>query len=70
MLCKDGDNFGGLPLEVARAFASRKHIPFLIGPYIIKALQGSGARYYQGSIKAQEQDLNHLKFPKTSTILH
>jgi hypothetical protein len=62
ILCKDANNFG--TLEVARTWASRKNIPFLIGPNIIKALQGSGSRYYQGFIKASEQDLNHLKVPK------
>jgi len=49
MLCKDGDNFGTLPLKAARAWALGKNIPFLIGPDIIKAFQGFGARYYQGS---------------------
>jgi hypothetical protein len=44
MLCKDGNNFGTLPLEVARTLALGKNIPFLIGPNIIKALQG-GARF-------------------------
>jgi len=43
MLCKDGDNFGTLPPEVARTWALRKNIPFLIRPDIIKALQ-SGAK--------------------------
>jgi hypothetical protein len=43
MLCKDGDNFGALTPKVARAWASRKNIPFLIVLDIIKALQG-GAR--------------------------
>jgi hypothetical protein len=38
MLCKDGDNFGALPVEAARVWASRKNIPSLIGPDIIKAL--------------------------------
>jgi hypothetical protein len=32
--------------------------------------QGSIRRYYQGSIKVLEQDLNHMKVPKTSTILY
>jgi hypothetical protein len=40
MLCKDGDNFGALPPHVARTWALGKIIPFLIGPDIIKALQG------------------------------
>jgi len=31
MLCKDGDNFGALPLEAARAWALGKINPFLIG---------------------------------------
>jgi hypothetical protein len=70
MLCKDGDKFGTLPLEAARAWALGKNIPLLIGPDIIKALQGFGARYYQGSIKVPKQDLNHSKVPKTSIILH
>ncbi len=43
MLCKDGDNFKALPPEVARTWALGKKIIFLIGPDIIKALQG-GAR--------------------------
>jgi hypothetical protein len=43
MLCKDGDDFGALPLEVARAWVLGKNIPFLIGPDIINVLQG-GAR--------------------------
>ncbi len=43
MLCKNGDNFGTLPPEVARAWVSGKNIPFLIGPDIINVLQG-GAR--------------------------
>jgi hypothetical protein len=64
MLCKNGDNFGALPLEATKAWALGKNIPFLIGPNIIKALQGSETRYYQGSIKASKQDLNHLKVPK------
>jgi hypothetical protein len=67
ILCNDVDNFG--TLEVVRARALGKNIPFLIGPDIIKALQGSGIRYYQGFIKAPEQYLSHLKVPKTSTIL-
>jgi hypothetical protein len=78
MLCKDGDNFGALPLKVARAWASGKNILFLIGLDIIKALQGSRVKYYQCSIKASEhdiikvheQDLNHMKVLKTSTILY
>ncbi len=70
MLCKDGDNLGALPLEVARAWASRKNISFLIGLDIIKALQGSRTRYYQGSIKFPKQDLNHMKVLETSTILY
>jgi hypothetical protein len=65
MLCKDGDNFGTLPLEATRAWVSQKNIPFLNGPDIIKAPQGSKARYYQGSIMPYEQNLNHLKVPKT-----
>jgi hypothetical protein len=59
MLCKDGDNFGALPLEVPRAWASGKNIPFLIGPDIIKVI-----------IKVSKQDLKHLKVPETSTILY
>jgi hypothetical protein len=43
MLCKDGDNFGALPLKVAEAWALGKNIPFLNGLDIIKALRG-GAR--------------------------
>jgi hypothetical protein len=43
MLCKDGDNFRALPLEVARTWALGKNIFFLNGPNIIKVLQG-GAR--------------------------
>ncbi|KAH9555771.1 hypothetical protein CY35_08G133200 [Sphagnum magellanicum] len=43
-VCKDRDNFGALPLEIARAWASRKNILFLVGPDIIKAIQGFGAR--------------------------
>jgi hypothetical protein len=39
MICKDGDNFGALPLKVAIAWASRKN-PFLIGLNIINFLQG------------------------------
>jgi hypothetical protein len=70
MLCKDGENFGTLPLEAVRAWASRKYIPFLIGLNIIKVFQGFGTRYYQGSIKALKQDFNHLKVPKISIILH
>jgi hypothetical protein len=65
MLCKDGDNCGTLPLEAARAWVLRKKIPFLIGPNIIKALQGSRTKYYQGSIMVSKQNLNHLKVPKT-----
>jgi hypothetical protein len=38
MLCKDGDNFGALTPKAARAWASRKNIPFLNGLDIIKAL--------------------------------
>jgi len=64
MLCKDGDNCGTPPLEVARAWVLGKNIPFLIGPDIIKAPQGSRAKYYQGSIMASKQNLNHLKVPK------
>jgi hypothetical protein len=65
MLCKDVDNCGTLPLEAARTWVLGKNIPFLIGPNIIKAPQGSRARYYQGYIMASEQNLNHLKVPKT-----
>jgi hypothetical protein len=43
MLCKDGDDFGALPPEVAKAWASGKNILFLIRPNIINVLQG-GAR--------------------------
>ncbi len=43
VICKDGDNFGALPPKAARTWALGKNIPFLIGPNIIKALQG-GAR--------------------------
>jgi hypothetical protein len=43
MLCKDGDNFGALPLKVAEAWALGKNIHFLARLDIIKALQG-GAR--------------------------
>jgi len=43
MLYKDGDNFGTLPPKVARAWVSRKNIPFLIRPDIINVLQ-HGAR--------------------------
>ncbi len=39
MLCKDGDNFRALPLEVAKTWAlGGKKI--LIGPNTIKAFQG------------------------------
>jgi hypothetical protein len=38
MLCKDSDIFGALPPEAAKTWASRKKIPFLIGPDIFKAL--------------------------------
>jgi len=65
MLCKDGDNCGTLPLGATRAWVSGKNIPFLIGLDIIKAPQASKAKYYQGSIMASEQNLNHLKVPKT-----
>jgi hypothetical protein len=40
MLCKDGHNFEALPLEATKTWALGKNIPFLVGPYIIKALQG------------------------------
>ncbi len=43
MLCQDGDNFRALPPEVARTWALGEKNIFLIGPDIIKALQG-GAR--------------------------
>jgi len=44
MLCKDGDNFRALPPEVTRTWAlGEKKIKSLIGPDIIKVLQG-GAR--------------------------
>jgi hypothetical protein len=43
MLCKDGDNFKALPLEVTRTWASGKNIPLLSGLDIIKVLRG-GAR--------------------------
>ncbi len=43
MLCKDGDDFGALPREAAKAWALQKSIPFLIGLDIINVLQG-GAR--------------------------
>jgi hypothetical protein len=43
MLCKDGDNFKALPLEVTRTWALGKNIPLLSGLDIIKVLQG-GAR--------------------------
>jgi hypothetical protein len=43
MLCKDGDNFGALPLEATKTWALGKNITFLIRPDIIKTLQG-GAR--------------------------
>jgi len=65
MLCKDGDNCGALPLEATKAWALGKNIPCLIGRDIIKAPKGFEARYYQGSIMALEQNLNHLKVPKT-----
>ncbi|KAH9555773.1 hypothetical protein CY35_08G133400 [Sphagnum magellanicum] len=62
----DGDNFGALPFETTKAWALEK----IIGPNIIKPFQGSKERRYQGSIKVLEQDPNHLKVPKTSTILY
>ncbi|CAM6028677.1 unnamed protein product [Sphagnum balticum] len=43
MLCKDGDDFGALPPEAAKARALGKNILFLIRPNIINVLQG-GAR--------------------------
>jgi hypothetical protein len=39
MLCKDGDNFGALPLEATKVWALGKNILFLIGPYIINFFQ-------------------------------
>jgi hypothetical protein len=39
MLCKDGDNFRALPLEVAKTWALRGK-KILIGPNTIKAFQG------------------------------
>ncbi len=43
MFCKDGDDFGALPPEVAKVWALGKNIPFLIGLDIINVFQG-GAR--------------------------
>jgi hypothetical protein len=40
MLCKDGDNFGTLPLQATKTWALGKNIIFLIGQNIIKTLQG------------------------------
>jgi hypothetical protein len=58
MLCKDGDNFGALPPEVARTWAFEKNIPFLIGAKIL-------SRFFK-----VEQDPNHMKVSKTSIILY
>jgi hypothetical protein len=43
MLCKDGDNFKALTPKAAKAWASRKNIPFLTRLDTIKAFQ-AGAR--------------------------
>jgi hypothetical protein len=40
MLCKDGDDFGPLPPEAAKAWGLGKNIPFLIGLDIINVFQG------------------------------
>jgi hypothetical protein len=57
MLCKDGDDFGALPPKVAKVWALGKNIPFLIGLDIIMFFK-------------VEQDPNHMKVPKTSSILY
>jgi hypothetical protein len=44
ILCKDGDNFRALPPKVTKTWALGKKEKFLIGPHIIKALQG-GVRF-------------------------
>jgi hypothetical protein len=57
MLYKDGDNFGALPLEATKTWALGKNIPFLTGQILSRLFK-------------VEQDPNHLKVTKTSTVLY